>query len=137
MVDKDVVYAKVGQIQNCLKRIHEKTAGDPARLDDQDIQDIFVLNLQRAIQTCIDLAAHVVADEGLGLPNDLRENFTLLEKAGFLPADLSKRLQSMVGFRNIAVHEYSTINPEILKSILKNDLRDLEAFLQIVLKRLD
>jgi hypothetical protein len=50
MVDKDVVLAKSAAIQKCLKRIIEVTGLDPGQLDDQDIQDIFVLNLQRAIQ---------------------------------------------------------------------------------------
>lgn len=134
MVDKDVVYAKINQIENCLKRITEKTQGDPGTLDQIDIQDIFVLNLQRAIQTCIDLAAHIVADRNLGLPSELRENFSLLEKAGLLPQDLSSRLQKMVGFRNIAVHEYSTISVNILKAILKSDLQDLKSFCQFAWK---
>lgn len=134
MVDKDVVLEKVNQIQNCLKRIQEKTEGNPEKLEDLDVQEIFVLNLQRAIQACLDLAAHVIADEGLGLPAELRENFVLLEKKGIVDATLSERLQKMVGFRNIAVHDYSRIDTEILKSILVKNLRDMEAFYASILR---
>ncbi len=134
MVDRDVVLEKTGQIQNCIKRIHQKTAGKGESLEDMDTQDIFVLNLQRAVQTCIDLAAHIVSDEGLGLPDDLRANFILLEKAGIIDTSLSLALQKMVGFRNIAVHEYSLIDIDILKSILMHHLADLECFYTVILK---
>ena len=140
MVNQDVVFEKIKQIQNCLKRIHAKTKNGPQSLDDMDVQDIFVLNLQRAVQRTIDLAAHVIADEGLGLPSELKENFKLLEEHKIISAMLSQKLQHMVGFRNIAVHDYSAIDPEILKSILKsilkNNLKDLEEFYSILLKHL-
>ena len=75
MVDRDVVFAKINAIQRCLKRIKDVTNLDPETLENLDIQEIVILNLQRAIQSSIDLAAHIVADEGLGLPQELRENF--------------------------------------------------------------
>jgi len=76
MPDRDVVLAKVATIQRYLARIRDTTSLDPARLDDIDAQDIFILNLQRAIQASLDLAAHVVASEGLGLPERARESFS-------------------------------------------------------------
>lgn len=135
MVDRDVVFEKVGNIQRCLRRIREKTGMDPASLDDLDIQEIFVLNLQRATQSAIDLAAHIVADEGLGLPRSLKENFRLLAKAGILSHDVAGRMEAMVGFRNIAVHEYQAIDVNVLKAILSKHLGDLVEFYQQVLDR--
>jgi uncharacterized protein YutE (UPF0331/DUF86 family) len=89
MADPDIIYAKIGNIQNCLRRIRQVTNLDPAALDGFDAQDIFVLNLQRAVQAAIDLAAHIVASEELGLPDSLRANFTLLEHAGILEPRLA------------------------------------------------
>lgn len=134
MVNKDIVFEKIKNIQNCLKRIQEKTGGDPKTLDDMDVQDIFVLNLQRAVQATIDLAAHIISDEGLGLPSELKENFSILEKSKIISADLSSRMQKMVGFRNIAVHDYTEISADVLKSVLEKDLKDLEEFYSAVLK---
>lgn len=133
MIDPDVVYAKVGNIQNCLRRIKQVTQLDPATLDDFDKQDIFVLNLQRAAQSAIDLAAHVVAAEGLGLPGSLKEHFLLLEQAGILSSQLTRKMVAMVGFRNIAVHNYQDLDVRILKSILRENLGDLEEFYRTVL----
>ena len=128
MVDRDIVQAKVAIVQRCLKRIKNVTGLDPARLDDLNTQDIFALNLQRAVQATIDLAAHVVGTEGLGLPRDLRENFRLLENNRIISKELCVRMEKMVGFRNIAVHEYQTLDIEVLKSILSSNLKDLENF---------
>lgn len=134
MVDQDVVFEKIKQIQNCLRRIQDVTQGKVDSLNNIDAQDIFVLNLQRAVQVSIDLAAHVIADEGLGLPSELKENFIILEKADVISPVLSKKLQKMVGFRNIAVHDYKSINVDILKVVLANHLSDLEDFYSAVLK---
>jgi uncharacterized protein YutE (UPF0331/DUF86 family) len=128
MPDRDVVLAKVAAIQRCLKRIKDVTGLDPGRLDEVDAQDIFVLNLQRTIQSAIDLATHIVASEGLGIPDTIRGNFVLLEKAKIITKTLSKKMQSMVGFRNIAIHDYQSLDVEILKAILVKNLKDLEQF---------
>lgn len=132
MVDQDLIQEKIANIQSCLKRIQDKTQGKTQSLQDLDTQDIFVLNLQRAMQSTIDLASHVVADENLGLPKTLRENFELLEKNKIIDAKLAEEMKKMVSFRNIAVHDYQSIDPEILKAILAKHLKGLERFYQVV-----
>ena len=134
MVDQDIAFEKIKQIKRCLERISEKTKNNPETLTILDIQDIFVLNIQRAVQSTIDLAAHIISDENLGLPSDMKENFVLLEKNHILSQELSKKLQSMVGFRNLCVHDYSSINVDVLKSILKDHLSDLEEYTKAILK---
>ena len=133
MPDKDVVLAKTASIQKCLRRIKEVTGLNPESLDEINKQDIFELNLQRAVQSTIDLAAHVIASEGLGVPDTIRDNFLRLEQAGIIGRDLAKRMQAMVGFRNIAIHDYQAINIDILKTILGKHLKDLEEFYTVIL----
>lgn len=133
MPDRDVVLAKVATIQRCLRRIKETTDLNPESLGDIDKQDIFILNLQRAIQAAIDLATHIIASEGLGLSDTIKGNFTLLKNAGIINEGLAHRMESMVGFRNIAVHDYQVIDIDILKSILTKHLKDIEDFYTTVL----
>ena len=133
MPDRDVMLAKVTTIQRCLKRIKETTGLDPNSLDNMDKQDIFILNLQRAVQAAIDLATHIVASEGFGLPDTIKDNFKLLKTSGIINEALTNKMESMVGFRNVAIHDYQTINKDIIKSILSNNLRDLEDFYTAVL----
>lgn len=133
MPDRDVVLAKAAAIQRCLKRIKETTGLNPDSLEDMDKQDIFVLNLQRAVQAAIDLATHIVASEGFGLSDTIRDNFKLLKNGGIINEELTHKMESMVGFRNIAIHDYQAIDKNILKSILSNNLKDLEDFYTTVL----
>ena len=128
MPDKDILIEKTTNIQRCLKRIKEVTDLDPQRLENQDVQDIFVLNLQRATQATIDIAVHIVSEQGWGVTKTLKENFTLLQKNNVIDSDLSDKLKKMVGFRNLAVHDYSDLDIDILKSILQNSLQDIEKY---------
>jgi len=135
MVDRDIISAKTGTIQRCLRRIQQVTKLDPSTLENVDVQDIFAVNLQRAAQAAIDLATHVVASRALGVPQDLKENFRLLQAAQLISPSLAEKMQRMVGFRNIAVHEYQDLDLAVLKSILLNNLRDLEDFYSAILEQ--
>ncbi len=126
-VPDDVVLNKIETIERCLARIQEELRGDLSRLSDQTAQDAIVLNLLRACEASIDLAMHVVAREHLGVPQESRQAFALLEQAGAIDTELSVRLQGMVGFRNVAVHDYRRIELAILAGILSERLGDFEA----------
>ena len=135
MVERDVIVAKVAAIDRCLERIHEVRGARQAALRPIDVEDIVVLNLQRASQAAIDLAGHIVASEGYGLPSDLADTFSLLERHGVLDAQLTTRLRKMVGFRNIAVHQYEALDPAILEAIVTRHLDDLRHFGAAMLSR--
>ena len=137
MVDKDILLEKVAIIQRCLKRILDVTGLSVKTLDQIDVQDIFVLNLQRAIQASVDIAAHIIAYENFGLPNTLKDHFNLLAQNKIISFELEEKMNAMVGFRNIAVHEYQNIDKEILKSILQNNLRDTEEFYKSILLKFE
>lgn len=128
MVERDVVLAKAAAIDASLARIEDVRGAATTTLRPIDIEDIVVLNLQRAAQAAIDLATHVVATEKLGLPSDLANTFTLLEKQGIIEAPLGERLRKMVGFRNVAVHQYQSLDPAIVESIVTNHLHDFRVF---------
>lgn len=135
MIDRDVLIEKTNSIQNCMQRIHDTVKGDVTRLSDLDIQDIVVLNLQRAVQLIIDMASYIVSMKQLGLPQSLKELFQLLEKNQCIRPELSAKMQKMVGFRNIAVHDYQAIDLNILKSIVSLHLKDLEEFYTAILNK--
>jgi len=128
-----ILFWKVAIIQRCLKRIAEVTHLRPETLESLDVQDIFVLNLQRTTQAAIDIAAHIIAGEGFGLPGSLKDHFNLLVKNNIISPALGDKMNAMVGFRNIAVHEYQNIDHEILKSILQNNLKDIELYYKTIL----
>jgi uncharacterized protein YutE (UPF0331/DUF86 family) len=71
---------------------------------------------------------HRVRREKLGIPQDSRDAFDLLVRGGVLGADLADGLKRMVGFRNIAVHDYARVDLEIVRAIVERHLGDLERF---------
>ncbi len=116
-----------------MGRVQEEYAGHEDELETNFTrQDAIVLNLLRACEAAIDAAMHLVRVRRLGLPQESRESFALLEKAGVLDGELSVRLQAMVGFRNIAVHDYQKLNLEIVKSILEEGLQDFRRFCEVL-----
>lgn len=133
MPDKDVILSKISIVQRCLRRIKEITNLNPESLDDLLVQDAFMLNLQRAIQANIDIAAHIVASEALGLPSSLKDNFRLLFENNIIDENTFKKMQKMTGFRNIAIHDYQSLNIYIFKSILTKNLKDLEDFYTLII----
>lgn len=135
MVD-EVVLNKVAAIERCLRRVNEEYANHEAELESNYTrQDAIILNLLRASEAAIDLAMHATRVGNLGLPQESREAFVLLERAGWIDPGLSKQMQAMVGFRNVAVHDYQKLNLEVVKSILENHLNDFRVFASEMLKR--
>lgn len=130
----DVVLNKVASIDRCVARVREETVAGLDVLDDQTVQDAVVLNLQRACETSIDLAMHLVATRRLGVPQESRNAFELLRDAGVIDFDLAERLRRMVGFRNIAVHEYRRRSREILESVIRERLGDFAEFARAALR---
>lgn len=134
MPPDDVILAKVEIIERCLKRVRDVYAGDPVNLH-QDLtrQDSILLNLERACQASIDLALRIVALRGLGLPRESREAFALIEQAGVIDHELAVALQRMVGFRNLAVHNYRQIDLLVVQRLIENRLEDLARFCRVAL----
>jgi len=132
MIDRDIVLAKLATIERCLARIRTVTGGDAERIDAIDIEDIVVLNLQRAVQAAIDLGAHVLAKSGLAMPASQREIFLVLEREQILSSAVAAPMQRMCGFRNIAVHDYQQLARPIVKAIVRDHLGDLEQFGDVV-----
>lgn len=129
MSTDDVTLNKAAAIERCLARIRAVYAGDPANLtNDLTRQESILLNLQRACEAAIDLAMHRVRRETLGIPQDSRDAFDLLVRAGSLDPALAQVLKRMVGFRNVAVHDYARLDLAIVRSILERHLGELEQF---------
>ena len=92
-----------------------------------------VLNLQRACEVTIDIAMYIISTRKLGIPQTKKEAFVKLEEHNIIPKELSTKLQKMIGFRNIAVHDYKQIDEDILSDVIENHLDDLITFAKIIL----
>lgn len=137
-MDREVVEQKLESLRRCLRRIETKCPADAATLAaDVDLQDIVSLNLSRAVQISVDIGAHLIAGMEVPPPDTMGQTFDSLAQAGVLNAELANCLKKAVGFRNIAVHNYESINWEIVHSIVKYHLADFSAFAKAIAMRLE
>lgn len=126
----EILINKSVSIDRCIKRIQEDYQDD--FLSNFTKQDAVILNIERACQASLDMATHIIRLKQLGVPQSHRDAFDKLEKNKIIPKKLSDNLKAMAGFRNIAVHDYSSINIEVVVNIVKNHLTDLQDFAKII-----
>jgi uncharacterized protein YutE (UPF0331/DUF86 family) len=136
-VDRPLVEQKLESLRRCVERVSGKTPDDARILAaDPDLQDILAVNLTRAVQISVDIAAHLIAGLSSPAPDTMGEAFDILASQGVIPTSLAERLKQAVGFRNIAVHQYRDIDWAIVHSIARNRLSDFEEFARAVLDAL-
>lgn len=137
MVDKDLIISKADSVTQHLKRVNERISPNAdGLLQDDDLRDIVLFNLQMAIQNCIDIAAHIISEEGIGVPESNSEMFDLLEQNGHLDPDTAQKMIKAVGFRNLIVHEYSALDLQQVHKIARSDVKDMENFLRCIFNSL-
>jgi uncharacterized protein YutE (UPF0331/DUF86 family) len=132
----DVLVNKAAAIERAVARVREEYGSDDANLTaNQTRQDAIILNLQRACESSIDAAMHLVRVHRLGVPQETREAFELLERAGRIEPSLALRLRKMVGFRNVAVHDYQKLSIDVVRSIIRDRLDDFLEFTRVLLSQ--
>jgi uncharacterized protein YutE (UPF0331/DUF86 family) len=129
VVDRDLVLRKLAELDEYLGQISEyRDVGLDAYRRDWKTQRIVERTLQIAIETCVDVATHVIADRGLRVPTTYAEAFEVVGEAGLLDASLRDSMIQMARFRNVLVHEYARVNAAIVVRILRERLGDLAGF---------
>ena len=132
----NVILNKAAAIERCVARAREEYYRDPDTFaQDYSRQDAAILNIQRACEAALDMGQHLIRRERMGLPQSARDVFTLLANDGRIEAELAEALKHMVGFRNIAVHDYQSLQLPITVKIITEHLDDFLRFSQAVLLR--
>ncbi|XGA79446.1 DUF86 domain-containing protein [Halomonas sp. CH40] len=137
-MDEGLVAQKLESLRRCIQRVEAKLPADLVSLQqDLDAQDIVSLNLTRAVQMCVDIAAHWLAEHGdSSAPKNMGQSFQALADTGVIDQALAERMIKSVGFRNVMVHQYDDVNWEIVFSICHHHLGDFRAFVQVFAERM-
>jgi len=135
----EIILNKKVSIERCVQQIRRYYASPSDLPFETDYlkQDAIAMNLQRACELSIDIANHLIKIKKLGLPQDSRECFALLQRGGLIDPQMTARLQGMVGFRNILVHEYTKLDLNIIKDVVEHRLQELLDFADLTLKVAD
>lgn len=132
----DVIINKAATIERSVARVREEyeKAGKYFATD-YSRQDAAILNIQRACEAALDVGQYIVRRDRLGIPQSSRDVFTLLTQAGWIENTLADNMKRMVGFRNIAVHDYQALIVPIVEKIISHHLSDFIDFSTAVLKK--
>ncbi len=134
-MEDNIIINKSETISRCVLRVHEDYLASKGNfLKDYTRQDAIILNLQRAIQAATDLASHVVRKKNLSVPKEYKDLFLTLHEANIISKAVQDKMINMVGFRNVAVHEYTKLDMNIVVSVIEKHLGDFEQFIQAILK---
>ena len=130
-----LVLGKVAAIERSVARAREEfAAAGVAFARDFTRQDAAILNILRGCELALALANILIRERGLGIPQSGRDSFRLLADAHLIESEHAAQLQRMIGFRNIAVHQYQTLDIAIVEAILQRDLDDLLAYAQTIVR---
>jgi uncharacterized protein YutE (UPF0331/DUF86 family) len=125
----DILINKAASIERCINRVREEyaKAGDNFSTDFSR-QDAAILNMQRACEAALDMGQHIIRTKQLGITQSARDVFTLLSQNGFIDNTLAETMKRMIGFRNIAVHDYQALLLPIVENIIQHHLDDFLSF---------
>jgi len=129
MVDKTLILKKLAELEQYLRQINEFSDITTAEYSsDWKTQRIVDRTLQMMIETCLDIAGHIISDEGYRVPESYADMFNVLQENAIIPEALREGLNKMAKFRNIVVHHYDKIDPNIVITILRKNLGDFNRF---------
>jgi uncharacterized protein YutE (UPF0331/DUF86 family) len=135
LVDKQLLGRKLSDMEVYLKQLKGYSRISLARYrSNWKTQRIVERTLQMLIEMCIDIANHLISDKGMRLPTSYADTFSVLMEHKIITKSLFKKMEKMAKFRNIVVHQYEGIDNKIVISILKDHLRDFEAYGKAVIK---
>lgn len=128
-MDRDLLARKLDSLERCLGRLQRKCPPSGEALStDIDSQDILSVNLERAVQLCVDIGAHLLSHTGQPPPDTMGEVFVLLCRQGIIPEPVASAMRQAVGFRNLSVHAYDRVDWERVFAIVRHRLDDFRKF---------
>lgn len=136
-INRDLVAKKLDFLNEQIRKIENMDFTEENFVKDVDIHDLVVFRLQQAVETCIDIATHIIAGMNAPRKETARDAFYYLGEQGILGKDLSAKMGKASNFRNRVVHGYNDFDFKLLFKDYKEDLKDLRQFGAEVLKYLE
>ena len=138
MVRRDLVAAKTGRARAWLEDA-AVTLLNPldAFLSERKDRDLALFYLFLAIQECIDLAAHWVADEGWGEPDDAGSAFDILADRQVIDRETATTLRAAEGLRNRIAHGYALLDHARVHGESQTGIPALRSFLLAITSAAD
>jgi len=129
VVDSALLAAKIAAVRDATARVRAVLPESmEAFLADRTAREVVTLNLFVAIQSCLDLAAHWLADAGWDMPGAYADVFTALARHAVIPDELATRLAAAAAFRNLVAHQYGVLDWRRVYALAITELGDFDTF---------
>jgi uncharacterized protein YutE (UPF0331/DUF86 family) len=133
MVDRNLLENKLAQLAEYLADLQDsQTIAPDVFRADKKIRRYIERTLHLAIECCLDIGSHIIADNGWREPTDNKDVFAVLAENGVLAQATLPKFQKMARFRNVLVHDYAKIDPDIVYQVLTQNLADVREFVGAV-----
>ncbi len=133
VVDRALLAAKIAAVRDATVRIRDVLpASVDAFMADRTVREVVTLNLFVAIQDCLDLATHWLADAGWNVPATYADVFGVLAEHGVISRELATRLAGAAAFRNLVAHQYGVLDWRRVHALAATDLGDLDRFCAVL-----
>jgi len=129
----DARIAKLRELTKTLKRLQGQYTRKQFFSEDL-IRRYIERYLQLSLEAVLDIADHIIAQEGYKKPEDYRQSILILGEEKVLPKEFAKKFAPATGFRNILVHDYLRLDPKKVFQHFQNDAGDIEKFLRHIVK---
>jgi uncharacterized protein YutE (UPF0331/DUF86 family) len=138
MVNGDTVEKAIGTISLNVKELRQAADIDRDKYRTDIRARRFVeRSLQVIIEACIDIAQHIISDDGMREPVSYRDTFVVLCENGIVPEEELGTYEKIAMFRNLLVHYYEKVDDEIVFGIFRKNLGDFDRYVGYILKYLE
>lgn len=127
-VSKDLITKKLEFLDRHLSAIERRQFDEQTFVADEDIHDLVTFHLQQAVETCIDIANHIINSLDLPRRETAKDAFILLGEHKIIERGLALKMGRAADFRNRVVHGYNNFDYRLLFADYNDNVKDLRLF---------
>ena len=134
-LDKELIQLRIDVIERNLQEINSIKEEGYEKFSESFRDELAAKHaLLESIEACVDIANHIIAVKGFRRPTDYKDVFKILQENKIISKELYVKLEEMAKFRNLLVHRYAEIETQKIFKIIKDDVRDVKEFVNMILK---
>ena len=138
MVDETLILRKLSELDEYYQQAKEYSAVNVEKYaGDWKIQRIIERTLQMMIETCVDVAGHIISERGFRIPKSYSDAFLVLKENNILSGEIYASANKMAKFRNVVVNHYDKVDAEIVVAILRKNLDDFIRYRDAIIRFLN